>query len=142
MLFRLAALLLSSALLSACSTTPITETNGTQVPPERVYAAELVASRDENPGKGVIAFFRDSGFVGSACRYTIYIDNRKSFAMDSGEYLSVALDPGHHILRLTTGVALCPNIMISEQTDLKEGERQVYRILLPSGESLRLVRMQ
>jgi hypothetical protein len=128
-------------ILSACSTTPVTEQTATPVPQERIYAPALVATSVSSQ-KAHVSFFRDSGLFGSGCSHDIYVNNVKAFAIRQGEYIHLTLDPGPYFFRLETGGGLCPNVATSQNTVLKEGAREVYRVLLPSDGSLRLTRTE
>jgi hypothetical protein len=72
----------------------------------------------------------------------MYIDNVKAFSIRHGEQIAVHLPAGQHFFRLETGGGLCPNIAASQETTLNGGQREVWRILLPSDGSLRLTRLQ
>ena len=134
------ALLLCCLVVSACSTTPVTEQTAKPVPRDRIYAPALVYNA-ALPTKSRVSFFRDSGFFGSGCTHEIFVNNIKAFAIEKSEYIHLSLDPGAYFFRLETG-EICPNIATSQNTILKEGGREVYRILLPSDGSLRLTRTE
>lgn len=108
---------------------------------DRIYASHLILT-EANSSKARVSFFRDTGFLGSGCTHEIYINAEKGFDIRQGEYIDLALDPGAYLFRLDTGVGLCPDISISQETTIKAGEKRAYRILLPSDFNLRLIRIE
>jgi hypothetical protein len=127
-------------MLAGCSTTPVTEQTAKAIPADRIYAPELVGMAGADQAE--VAFFRDSGYVGSGCSHDLYVNNRKAFAIRQGETVKLSLSPGSYFFRLETGGGLCPNIATSQDADLKAGAHTAYRILLPSDGSLRLTRIR
>ncbi|MNJ19114.1 hypothetical protein D3C77_134320 [compost metagenome] len=132
---------LALIVLAGCSTSPVTEETADIVPSERVYADKYVKSGDQ-AGKAEVVFLRDSGIFGSGCTHDVYVNNTKTFAIKSGEFIQLNLDPGPYFFRLETGSGICPDIATSQDVDLKAGAKVVYRILLPSDGSLRLTRIK
>ena len=132
--------LASLALIAGCSTTPVSEGLAKQIPAERIYdqAITRTVSNDES----TVTFLRDEGFYGSGCSHVVYVNNRKAFAIRSGEGIRIHLVPGSYFFRLETGAGMCPNIATSQNSELKPGAHEAYRILLPSDGSLRLTRIQ
>lgn len=127
-------------MLAACSTTPVTNGSAGVVPPDRVYSAEYLQDRDGADAQ--VTFLRDKGFSGSGCSHDIFVNNTKVLAIRQGEGATLKLEPGSYFFWLETGGGLCPNISTSQNATLGSGERQVYRILLPSDGSLRLTRTE
>ncbi|MCU7238781.1 hypothetical protein [Pseudomonas peradeniyensis] len=132
--------LVSLALLAGCSTTPVSERSARQIPTERIYDQSVIhkVSADES----TVTFLRDEGFYGSGCSHVVYVNNRKAFAIRSGEGIRIHLAPGSYFFRLETGAGMCPNIATSQNSELKPGAHEAYRILLPSDGSLRLTRIE
>lgn len=127
-------------MIAACSTTPVSDGAASAVPDDRVYSAEYLHDR---PGADArVTFLRDKGFSGSGCSHDIFVNNTKVLAIRQGEGATLKLQPGSYFFRLETGGGLCPNISTSQNATLASGERQVYRILLPSDGSLRLTRTE
>jgi len=132
--------LFASIVISACSTTAVTEQTAEPVPRERIYALEFVATAS-SPSKARVSFFRDSGYWGIACTYDVYVNNLKSFSIRQSEFIHLLLEPGPYFFRLESG-GLCPNDAVSQNTVLMEGGKETYRILLPSNGGLRLLRTE
>lgn len=129
------------ALASGCSTTPVSQQSAAYVPPDRIYQPSYVGPAG-GPEDGTVVFLRDAGFVGSGCSHDMYVDNVKVFAIRHGEQITIHVPAGRHFFRLETGGGLCPNIAASQETTLLAGQKEVYRILLPSDGNLRLTRLQ
>lgn len=131
------------ALLAGCSTTPVTEQTAEVVPASRIYQPSMVeAQRSQTSNKSSVVFLRDSGVFGSGCSHDMYVNNVKVFSIRQGEFIRLALTPGSYFFRLETGSGLCPNIATSQNTELKPGAEEAYRILLPSDGNLRLTRVR
>lgn len=131
---------ISAVLLSACSTTPVTKKTATRVPSSRIYAPKLTQPRNE--ASATVAFFRDAGYLGSACTHTIYVNNKRAFGIDPAEYLTLYLKPGNYLFLLKSGGGMCPNVAISQSTNLSSGDSQRYRILIPSNAIIHMTRVR
>ncbi|MBB2495952.1 hypothetical protein [Aquipseudomonas ullengensis] len=133
--------LIAVALVSACSTAPVTEQTAVPVPSERIYQPSYFGTASNVAGATVV-FLRDSGLFGAGCSHNIYVDNIKVFSIRNGEQAVIHVPAGQHFYRLETGVGPCPNIATSQESSISGGAKQVYRILLPSDGSLRLTRVE
>lgn len=78
-------LALCIALLTGCSTTPITESTGMFVSKDRIYISSLLT---KTANSGAITVFRDSGFFGSACDHDVFMDNQRIATLKSGEFIN------------------------------------------------------
>lgn len=132
---------LALALLVGCSTSQVTEETASPIPSDRVYAAKF-AKAEGSEGRAEVVFLRDSGMFGSGCTHDVYVNNTKAFAIRSGEFIRLKLEPWAYFFRLETGSGLCPDIATSQDAELKAGSKIAYRILLPSDGSLRLTRIR
>ncbi len=131
---------LSALLVAGCSTVPVTTDKALPVPADRVYQPEyLQASADRS---STVVVLRDKGFSGSGCSHDISVNNIKVLSIRQAEGATLHLAPGAYFLKLETGGGLCPNISTSQNLVLAAGERQVYRVLLPSDGNLRLTRQE
>ncbi|WP_286075712.1 hypothetical protein [Stenotrophomonas sp. 59] len=70
------------------------------------------------------------------------LNNEKVMDIRQSEAATLYVSPGSYFVKLDTGGGACPNISTSQNLTINAGERQVYRILLPSDGSLRLTREQ
>ena len=59
------------ALLAGCSTQPVNTEQASIVPPDRVWDKKAT---NKTPDTGEIIVKRDSGFIGSACLASVYLD--------------------------------------------------------------------
>lgn len=134
--------LLISVLTVGCSTSPISQTSGAAVPQDRIYSTEFLTLNKDQTNTAKVTFLRDSGAFGSACSHVISVDTKKVFAIQPGEFITLNLNPGDHFFNLATGQGLCPNIVISEDVTLRDGDLVEYRILLSSDGALRMTRIK
>ena len=127
-----------SSFLMGCSSSPITEKHGEQVPVNLIINKEIIVSKDNMIP---VTFLRDTG-PGSACSHTVYVDGEKAFHIRNGQYIKIYLPNGSHFFRLTSGHGLCPNIDISQQTVIADSE-QKFRIMFQSNSgTINLIRLQ
>jgi hypothetical protein len=81
-------LVLASSLLASCAQVPLASE-------QQKNAASAFHPRG---GKAGIYIFRETGFVGSAIAYFVYVDGRLVGLCGNGTFLYTELEPGHHIL--------------------------------------------
>jgi hypothetical protein len=121
---RLALAVFLSIIIFGCTTTPIQVGEGKQIPEKRIYNSEYLSPHD---GYEKVTFTRDKGFVGSACTFILFIDNKKSFGLRQGNVVTTYLKPGDHFFRIKPG---CGSPVLSVSTTLVKGEPQEFRISL------------
>ena len=86
---RLAFLILPSLLLLvSCA----------QVPLASEQQRNAASGFRPQPGKAGVYVFRETGFVGSAIAYFVYVDGRLLGICGNGMFLYAEIDPGRHIL--------------------------------------------
>ncbi|UXB37701.1 DUF2846 domain-containing protein [Stenotrophomonas maltophilia] len=129
---------LAAAVLAGCSTVPVPEGAARAVPAERVYKADYLSASADRSAQ--IYVTRDKGYSGSGCSHDISLNNEKILSIRQSEAATLHVAPGSYFLKLETGGGLCPNISTSQNLTVAAGDRQVYRILLPSDGNLRLTR--
>ncbi|WP_288496665.1 hypothetical protein [uncultured Stenotrophomonas sp.] len=129
---------LAAVVLAGCSTVPVPEGAAKAVSAERVYKPEYLTASVGHSAQ--IYLTRDKGLGGSACSHDISLNNEKILSIRQAEAATLYVAPGSYFLKLETGGGLCPNISTSQNLTVAAGERQVYRILLPSDGNLRLTR--
>jgi len=127
------------ALLTACSSVPIAESEARPIPPGRVHEAKFVRAAD---GLSKVVFLRDKGMSGSACDVHVYIDNTLAFTARPGEGVDVFLESGEHFVRMDMGAGLCPAASVSTDITLKAGEGRAYRLGFQANTGLSLVRLR
>lgn len=117
-------LFLSSAVLVGCATSPVSNSEATPVPASRVLAPELLAQR---PNAARITVKRDSGFMGSACAYKVFMDGRPVVLLRGGERVDLYVDPGQHVLG-TFADGICGGGAAEVEASVSAGQWKSYRI--------------
>ena len=109
-------------------TTPITIENGKMVSAQNLYRADLTSPSTERNIK--VTFLRDSGYLGSACPYKLFIDGQSVLTIGIGRYQTLYLTSGTHLfeLRQEDPYDHCVELSAWMTTILKEGTEKTYRI--------------
>lgn len=118
------ALALSLAVLAGCATSPVSYSEASTVPNSRVLAPELLSER---PGTARITIKRDSGFMGSACTYKVFMDGRPVAQLRGGERVDFFVDPGQYVLG-TFAEGICGGGTAEVEASLGAGQWKSYRI--------------
>ena len=114
--------------LAGCSTTPTPSDSAKPVPQSRILW--------NSQGDSVLTITRDKGwFAGGGCFVTVIVDGETVARMDTGESITIKVNPGRHILAITgdkEGKGLC-GFQIGQPikenaTEIKPKEIQKYRI--------------
>jgi len=134
-------LAIAATFVAGCSTTAVSEHNAQMVPAERIYAQAFMGPA-VSPTDGSVLFLRDEGFGGAGCTHDIYVDAVKVVGLRHGEQATIHVPAGRHFIRMVVSTAICPDITVSQETDIQASKRQVYRILLPIDGTLRLTRIE
>lgn len=118
-LFSVAA---TALFITGCSTSPISSGEASKIPPSRIYAFSQKAESQ-------LVVTRDTGILGAACNYKIYIDGKLAAEIGSGETVAFGLRPGNHILGIAAA-APCGGAGLRESdVTIASGEtakRRVY----------------
>jgi hypothetical protein len=77
--------------LSGCANQPISFTDGSPVPKERLYS-------HSTPDRSALLVTRDSGPIGVALNTDLYIDGVLAGSFESGEAARFWVTPGDHIV--------------------------------------------
>lgn len=120
-----ALLICFAALLSACSTTPISTRDAKLAPPDRIYKGGVALSRPL-PNTGEVVIKRDSGISGSACSTRIYIDGVTVADIDTSEKVVLYLAEGDHILSAKPN-GLCGGGLTEVKATVKTGGSSAFR---------------
>jgi hypothetical protein len=114
--------------LSACvSTSPVSLSEATYVPADRI----LIKSLSSDVNAGTITFIRDSGMLGAGCNIGVFIDGKHAATLDTGERVAFKVEPGEHIVGgSAVGRALCAGEDDRRETStfLKPNEQKFFRI--------------
>ncbi|WP_202602936.1 hypothetical protein [Pseudomonas protegens] len=124
-------LAISSALLSGCSTSPISSNQA-----DPVSANRLTAFQSKPAGQyGTLIVTRDSGFTGSACNTILYIDGEKSAAIGSGETTQFYLPAGERIIGVNS-TTICGGGLKERSLVMQSGDTKKYRISIDTSMSM------
>ena len=129
------ALAISLVVLAGCASSPVPHSETILVPSSRVLAPELLSERQ---GAAKITIKRDSGFIGSACTYRVFIDGRPVAQLRTGERVDFFVDPGQHILG-TYGEGFCGGGTAEVETSVGAGQWKSYRIASGQDGTLQLL---
>lgn len=128
----IAALLLLS--LVGCSSAPVSLATADRVPADRIVARAKPAA-----GLLPIVVTRDSGFIGSACSTTIYVDGDVAAYVRQGEAVTLYVPPGPLILGAEpTGI--CIGGLIETETNIVANRPARFRVAIDSNGTMTLQR--
>lgn len=112
------------ALSAGCATKPASINSSSMTSPSKLYAYQ-----EKGDGYAEVVVLRDSGFLGSACDVTIYIEGRRAAEIGSGEKAQFYVPAG--ALNLGAGFAgkgLCSSGSIQAlQVNVQAGGRSLFR---------------
>lgn len=126
----LASLLVTSAALTGCATTPADPSRAASVPPARIAAFQ---SPIEGPSSTLI-LTRDKGILGSGCYYGFFINDTLAARIDVAETATFIVPAGELLLRAggdPEGRGLCAlgkQHWTQRETILRDGEVKYFRM--------------
>lgn len=114
--------------LTGCSTSAVGPQQAKPIPTARILT--------NGTGESIITVTRDNGWlVGGGCFVEIIIDGKPYARIDTGEAISIKIDPGRHILGISgdsQGQGLCGakigQSIKETSTQITVGETQTFRI--------------
>jgi len=112
--------------LAGCATSPVPSTQAVNAPADR-----LLAHQADLTGAGKITVIRDSGFLGSGCYATIFLNGDRAAKLDQKEKATFILPPGEWVVGAALeGSGLCgANEKRTEtETILKQGQEKYFRV--------------
>lgn len=112
--------------LTGCATSPVPNAQAISAPADR-----LLAHQADLPVAGKITVIRDSGFLGSGCYATIFINGDRAAKLDPKEKATFILPPGEWVVGAALeGGGLCgANEKRTEtETVLKQGQEKHFRV--------------
>ena len=95
-MLKITATIALAALVTGCSTSPISFDQAKPVPDSRVMA---YGQKPAGP-YGTIQVSRDTGFVAGGCFVAIHVDGRPVARIDTGEAVSLFVPAGDHLVGL------------------------------------------
>lgn len=135
---------LAIALTAGCATPPTPLAQAVEVPPARRFpfpSADAAA--------GTVTIVRDSGFTGSGCYLDLHVNRTRVARIASGERIDVAVPAGEVLLRTgrdPNGSGLCAAWSAGDwrqrETQIKPGERKVFRVMMDSSFEVDIVRAE
>ncbi|WP_149087661.1 hypothetical protein [Pseudomonas prosekii] len=128
-MLKIAAATALAALITGCSTSPVSFEQAKPVPGERVLA---YGKKPAGP-YGTIQVARDTGFVGGGCYVAIHVDGKPVARIDTGEAVSLFVPVGDHLVGLGAderGAGLCSwsGSLKEQSAALKAGQVKRFRI--------------
>jgi len=128
-MLKIAAATALVALMTACSTSPVSFDQAKPVPGDRVLA---YGKKPAGP-YGTIQVARDTGFVAGGCFVAVHVDGRPAARIDTGEAVSLYVPVGEHLVGLGAderGSGLCSwsGALKEQATILKAGQTKRFRI--------------
>ena len=129
-------------LLSGCATTPVSINDAKQTPSDRVLAFQ---TQDANK-TAVLIVIRDEGFIGSACYYGLWINQKLAARVDVAEYSKFYVEPGEILLRIgrdPEGKGLCgvdQDNWTQRETILRPGDQKTFRMTIDANAKLDIIR--
>lgn len=124
--------LLTAAVTSGCSTTPIPASQAIEAPLDRVLAYQERTALTT----ATIVVTRDVGWSGSACLLALSIDKVLAARLDTGETARFFVEPGERLLRISQdpgGKGLCAipvEFGATRETVVRANETKYFRMML------------
>lgn len=126
--------LLLALVLAGCNSVPVSLSNATPAPADRVLAFKT----PPRGASGTIVVTRDKGFNGSPCYYALFINGTLAARLATSETATLYVPPGDLLLRSgrdPDGRGLCgtfKNEWTERETILKDGEKKYFRLSIES----------
>lgn len=92
------------ALISACTTTPVSTVDAVDVPMSRVLDPSVMSRQ---PNDGAILVKRDSGVFGIGCAHRIHVDGKPTVDIRTSEKFTINLPEGEHMIGVGGASAVC-----------------------------------
>ena|SRR5690348_13148989 len=125
---------------SGCSSAPTAREGGRPVAKWRISQPDLLVPSPERTA--VVSFLRDKGTIDAKCTHNILVNGRVAFAIRNGESQTIYLAPGQYSIGMQSSGSGCPNVGISEYTNLGPGAHETYRIFSPNSYGARLIKIK
>lgn len=134
--------IVSCLFFSGCTTTQTSPNNVKTVSADRIYSKEFFNETEERNVPLTIS--RDSGIWGAACNHRVYVNNKKMFAIKSGEQATIYLKPIEYEVKVDLfASSFCPYSQVEETINLEPNSPQSYRIssAMSVNDSLKLMKV-
>lgn len=123
---KLFAGVLALMVLAGCATSPVPSAQAINAPVDRLLAHQAVL-----PNSGKITVIRDSGFLGSGCYATIFLNGDRAAKLDPKEKATFILPPGEWVVGAALeGNGLCGGNEKRTETEtiLQQGQEKYFRV--------------
>lgn len=122
-------------LMSGCATSPVTELDANQVPPDRVLAYQTVSGPH-----GAITVTRDSGMLGAGCFLSLFVNGTEAAKVGTSEKVTIELAPGRWNIGVGFDSGICGGASSRRavQVFVEAGDQLHYR-LATAGDNLSIV---
>ncbi|MFI8028736.1 membrane lipoprotein lipid attachment site-containing protein [Serratia marcescens] len=120
----------TTAILSGCSTDVVPLSQAINAPSERVFKYQDTAKTN-----ALITVVRDSGFGGSGCLTTVFINGERAARLDPKEKVTFHINSGEWVIGAAyEGKALCSSGKERQERDfnISPGEEKVLRVYTDS----------
>ncbi|WLG49102.1 hypothetical protein [Pseudomonas sp. FP1742] len=113
--------------LAGCATSPVPSAQAIKAPADRVLAYQVALE-----GSGTLTVIRDSGFMGSGCYATIFLNGERAAKLAPEEKATFILAPGEWVVGAAIeGAGLCGQLnekRTETETILKKGQEKYFRV--------------
>ena len=121
-------LLLVFVVLSGCSTTTVSSLTAIPVKPDSLFSNQT----KDDMHNATLVVTRDSGFIGSGCSLTFFINGERAAKIDPGETAKFYVQSGSVIMGVgVEGRALCgvnPYPKRERETVIRQNETKWFRL--------------
>ncbi|MCM7910098.1 hypothetical protein M8T17_19970 [Enterobacter hormaechei] len=117
-------LLMAIISITGCSTQPIPTNQASVVSADRVWDKNITKNKDN---AGTLIVKRDSGFIGSACFTSIYIDGNPIADLDTREKVTIYPKIGRHVLSATPR-GWCAGGTVEVEANVELNKPLIYRL--------------
>jgi len=113
--------------LAGCATSPVPSAQAIKAPADRVLAYQVALQ-----SSGALTVIRDSGFMGSGCYATIFLNGERAAKLAPEEKATFILPPGEWVVGAALeGAGLCGPLnekRTETETILKQGQEKYFRV--------------
>jgi len=124
---RMVLTFLAVTALAGCATSPVPSSQAIKAPADRVLAYQGALE-----SSGALTVIRDSGFMGSGCYATIFLNGKRAAKLAPEEKVTFTLPPGEWIVGAALeGGGLCGPLnekRTEAETVLKQGQEKSFRV--------------
>lgn len=112
--------------MAGCATSPVPSDQALSAPADR-----LLAYQSALPDAGRVTVIRDSGFIGSGCYATVFLNGNRAAKLNPEEKATFILPPGEWVVGAALegrGICGANEKRTETETILKSGQQKYFRI--------------